>query len=284
MKKLTMLVALMVALCMVFTGCGGKDGQQSDPKDNVENVQKPEAPVYESREVWLCVRATEVNSGGNTSVKEYTYDAYGNQIREVNSATGGYTENTYDAWGHPIKTVIFSANGEAEVTSDMTYDADGRLLHEVTVNSSGELMSECDYTYDSEGYLLEEVQKLHYYDSVYRNVYTYNEAHTQYVITSYENDALWGSTEETYDADGNLLSSRTYRADGSFYNGVDCAYDQKGRLTVEWISHGGDMQSSYDVQYTYDENGLLIYKCTDSFSNHGITYEYELFTIQVRVK
>lgn len=291
MKKWTSLIALLMALCMVFTGCANEDDDRSDRRkdreereEGFEDVQKVEEPIYESREVWLCVRkSTESWENGNVGVMEYEYDEYGNQIRETNVNSGSYTVYTYDDHGNQTLSQYYNADGEASITTQYAYDDDGRLLHSLSAFADGELSTEYTYTYDDAGFPVERIEVMHYSDTEYRYVVTYNETHTTAYVESYKNGEANGYTEETYNADGNLLSSRSYRIDGSFSSGVDCEYDAQGRLTLELKYSGRETQPNYDVQYTYDENGLLVYQNVDYYYGHGVTYEYELMTVLVRV-
>lgn len=290
-KNWTVLIALMLALCMVFTGCSSDEDDRGDRRKDredrenlVEDVQQEEVPVYESREVWLCVRSSmELWENGNVNVTEYEYDEYGNRIRETNVKSGSYTDYTYDDRGNQIKSQYYGADGVAGIYTEYTYDEEDRLLHSLSIFSDGEPGMEYSYTYDDVGFLVERVETMHYSDTEYCYVVSYNDDHTAAHVDAYQNGEPNGYTEETYDSDGNLLSSRSYRGDGSFSSGVDCAYDEQGRLVVEWKYSGRETQASYDVQYTYDENGLLVYENVDYYYGHGITYEYELVTIQVRV-
>lgn len=292
MKKWTSLIALMMVLCMVFTGCANEDDDRTDRRkdredreEGFEGTQNVEEPVYESREVWLCVRKTvESWENGSIGVMEYEYDEYGNQIREINVVSGTYTENTYDDHGNRILSQYYNADGTAGIATEYAYDEEGRLLHSLSVYSDGELGSEYTYTYDDTGFPVERIEVMHFSGTEYRHAVTYNENHTSAYVESYKNGEASGYTEETYDDAGNLLTSRSYRTDGSFSSGVDCAYDEQGRLTLEQKYSGRETQPNYDVQYTYNENGMLVYQNVDYYYGHGVTYEYELFTIQVRVK
>lgn len=295
-SRLFAVLALLLAFSLVFSGCESdersidrddderEEDREEDQNRNDEDTGENVIPVYETQEVYLCVRAsTEQWDGTGTVVTEYEYDEYGNMTQSKNANYGNHMEYAYDADGNQIRSQYFSADGTAGSVTDMTYDADGRLLSSISTDSSGELSSEYYYTYDEAGFVIEEIQKMHYSDTEYRYVITYNDDHTQGTIQSYKNDELSGYTEETYDTDGNLLKSRSYRADGSFSSGIDCAYDEQGRIAVEWKYSDSETQADYDVLYTYDENGLLIFKDVDYYYGSGTTYEYELFEIQVRV-
>lgn len=304
-QKLFAMIALLLAFSMVFTGCSSDDRdnkrndrdddrvEDRDDRDEDEDDGDSERddddqsgiPVYETREVWLCVRATtEQWDGSGSFTWEYTYDEYGNRIREDNVAYGSAMVYTYDENGNQITSQYITTSGSAGSLTEKTYDEGGRILTSISTNSDGTVNSEYYYTYDEEGYLIEEVQQLNYGDqNVYRYVITYNADHTAATVMSYQNDELVGTTEETYDASGNLLTSRTYSVDGRFTSGVDCEYDEAGRISVEWKYSGSELQADYDVIYTYDENGLLVFKDVDYYYGSGTTYEYELMEILVRI-
>lgn len=304
-NRLLALMALLLAFSLVFAGCassghdndqddGGREETRSRDEDKNDNKdenredddgkEEPVLPVYETREVYLCVRTTtEQWDGSGTGVKEYEYDEYGNQICENNVTYGGGMKYDYDADGNQIRSQYVFDDGSIGSVTEMTYDAEGRLLSSVTKNADGELNLEYSYTYDEAGFVTDEVRKQHYNDTTLHYVITYSGDHTEAAIQRYKNDELAGYTEETYDSDGNLLRSDSYLADGTWSAAVECEYDGQGRLSVEWNYSSSELQADYDVIYTYDENGLLICKNVDYYYGYGTTYEYELFEIQVRV-
>lgn len=307
MKKFFAIIALLLAFSLVFAGCASADrdderddereeirdheedknddkDDKDDQDDDDENKVEIVPPVYENREVWLCVRATtEQWDGSGTGVKEYEYDEFGNKTSENNVTYGGGTKYEYDADGNQIRSQYFLSDGSAGSVMEMTYDKEGRLLSSVSTGSDGKVSSEYSYTYDEAGFVVDEVRKQHYNNTTYHYVITYNADHTEATIQGYKNDEPSGYTEETYNRNGDLLRSDSYASDGSWSSAVECEYDDQGRLTVEWKYSSSELQADYDVIYTYDENGLLINKNVDYYYGYGTTYEYECFEIKVRV-
>lgn len=287
---LLMLLALVLTFSFTLAGCSSDDPDSDRDEDEREEERDDEdeddedEPVYETREVYLCVRTSmEQWDSGAVFVNEYEYDEYGNRIRDTNNTSGSYTEYTYDADGNQIRSQYFRADGTPGSTTDKTYDDAGRILSSIAADASGELSSEYFYSYDETGHLVEETRTQHYNGTQYRYVFSYNSDYTYGKIDTYENDVWIGYTEESYDADGNLLRSDSYDAEGGWKSGMECAYDQEGRIAVEWNYSKSETQADYDVVYTYDANGLLVYRNVDYYYGYGMTYEYELFTIQVRV-
>lgn len=308
MKKLFAIIALLLAFSLVFAGCtsadpdndrdderdeirdhkedknNDKEQDNNDKNDDDDNKVEIVPPVYENREVWLCVRATtEQWDGSGTGVKEYEYDEFGNKISENNVTYGGGTTFEYDEYGNEIRSRSYLGDCAFSTYTEKTYDREGKLLTVVSSGDDGTVSSEYAYTYDDAGFVVDEVRKQHYNNTTYHYVITYNAEHTEATIQSYKNDVPSGYTEETYNQNGDLLRSDSYGADGTWSSAVECEYDDQGRLSVEWKYSSSELQADYDVIYTYDENGLLINKNVDYYYGYGTTYEYELLEIKVRV-
>lgn len=304
-SRLLAIIALLLSFALVFTGCEADDKDDrdrdereeerdrdddddeddEDDEDEEDGEDEVNEPVYERQTVYLCVRAsTEQWDGTGTVVTEYEYDEYGNQTVSRNATYGSYTEYTYDENGNQIGSVYYGADGSAGSTYEKTYDAEGRILSSASVNSEGNPGSTYLYTYDEAGYLIREEQNFHSSGSQYLYTFTYNEDHTEAYIEYYYNGELQSYSVESYDSDGNLLRADGYKPDGSWSGGMVCEYDDQGRLIVEWKYSTSETQSDYEVYYTYDENGLLVFKDVDYYYGSGTTYEYQAFEILVRVK
>lgn len=316
-NKLFAIIALLLAFSLIFAGCtgGGQDDrkddeweelhdrdEEKDNKDDGKNADKnddqneeqnkeeenekeePVLPVYETREIWLCVRMTrEMWDGSGTSETEYEYDEFGNKVSENHVTYGGGSTFEYDEYGNVTSSRYVAPTGSYGTITEMTYDASGNVLTKVSKGLDQKLSSEYTYTYDEAGFVVDEVQKQHYNNTEYHYVITYNADHTEATIQSYQNEQSIGYTNETYNQNGDLLRSDSYAADGTWKSAVACEYDTQGRISVEWHYSSSELQADYDVIYTYDENGLLVDKNVDYYYGYGDTYEYEQFEIKVRV-
>ena len=290
MKRIMVLIALMLTFSLLFAGCdkdqsgnNSIEATQNNTEDTVSGTEDV-LPVYETKKVSLCVRTTrEMWDGSSISVEEYEYDEFGNMIAENNVTYGDTTTHQYDDNGNLISTKYVAPGNSYGTLTQMTYNEKGNLLTKTTTLLDRTPRTECTYTYDEAGFLVDEVCTQHYDDTVYHYVTTYNEDHTEATVMIYKNNAPDGKTVETYNADGNLLRSDSYDAQGNWTKAVSCEYDSAGRLTVEWNYSESELQADYDVIYTYDENGLLTNVNVDYYYGYGTDYEYETFEIKVRV-
>lgn len=281
-NRLFAIIALLLAFLLVFAGCANHEAKDDRDEGQLESTPTQDADEnedeieYEIKEVWLCVRDTIKQwDGSGTSVYEYEYDEFGNQISMKDVAGDREWKYEYDAAGNQIRAKLPSG-----AVTEMTYDKEGHLLSSITTGSDGQVKMEYHYTYDKAGFVIEEVYKEYFIDFESQYVSTYNADHTERETVGYQNGEMTQKIVASLNANGDLLKSDTYDTDGTWMGGIECEYDDAGRITLERVLTPAEVQNTI---YTYDENGLLISKNTDYYYGSETTYEYERFEIKVRV-
>lgn len=298
MKK-RMASILSALLCMlVLAGCGDEKTLQSvelSPETQVteeESTQpstqapttlptEPE-PVYELQTVYLCVREKMHKYEGGDFLKGYSYDSYGRKTEYFGISDDGsrswVTQYSYDENGNLIE----ERTGDS--FSVFTYDEAGRLVSKLSYYQD-KCNAERYYVYDEAGFVIEETRIERYSDEVtYFFVMTYDENHTQCTIEQFRNGEPNGITAETYNSDGQVLSSTVHDANGDWKRTSTWTYDDTGRLLQEGTYSRSETQADYLTIYIYDENGLLVSKNVDYYYGYLLEFFYEPVEILVRVK
>ena len=254
----------------------------TQPTTETTEPTEPE-PVYEKQTVYLCVRTTMENwdESGSSEIL-YFYDEYGNSIKSENVNYGTWSEYTYDDWGNLLIQQNYSADGTIGGRYEYTYNENGQMLSQKYFRPDGSQFSEHYYTYDESDRLLSEVYRYMENDYLYEHIYS--EDGSELRINNYNHGELTGYTLQLFDANGLMYEQNSYKADGTWSYRQTCEYDSQGRLVLEWNYDSHELQPNYDVIYTYDENGLLVYKNVDYYYGYGMKYFYEAFEILVRVK
>lgn len=283
MKRLFVLLILCLSMTVLLCACG--DTEKPEQTTDAPQLQETEAvteepteaePVYELQTVYLCVQENMKNYEGGSNRKGYTYDEYG-RVKEyfMFNSDGSYAwvmEYIYDEQGNNIEI----RNGDSVTV--MTYDDAGRMLSKLSK------YMEYYYVYDEMGFVIEEKRIERFSDEVtYSFTMTYNADHTEATIDQFKNGESNGQTLETYNAEGQVLTSNTYDANGNWKHGQSWEYDEAGRLMKEYNYSRSETQADYETIYTYDENGLLISKNVDYYYGYLLEYTYEPFEILVRV-
>lgn len=291
MKRYYLSVFAVLLCLLVLSGCGGaKPDETTAPVQSPENQATTQAPtteptepepVYELRTVYLCVEEYLRNNEGGSSRRGYTYDEYGRKLTSFKIDSDGS-----HIW---IQEYIYDDNGNnIEIRSDtssevMTYDEAGRLLSKVTYYGE-ELGNEYYYEYDDQGFVISETRIQRYSsETTYTFSMTYNADHTEVKIDQFMNGEPNGTTVETYNEAGQVLSSHACDNNGNWKHGWTWEYDDAGKIIKEWKYSSSETQADYPVIYTYDENGLLISKVADYYYGSSTEYTYEPFEILVRV-
>jgi RHS repeat-associated protein len=189
-------------------------------------------------------RASSRQVLGQTSVS-YMYDMAGNLVSASAAAAG--VNRTYNA--RNLVSTVSRMNG---VASQYTYDQLGRLAS-LTHSGPSSVLNTQSYAYDAVGN---------------RNGATNSFA--QSLVTQPVSSALYdgdnqqvqfGSTGNTFDADGNLISSTASSASTGY------TWDSRGRLTAVSAPNG------QITRFAYDFAGILIHQA-DSGPSANVTQEF----------
>lgn len=157
-------------------------------------------------------------------VVDYAYDPVGNLL--VASAAAVSVTLTYDP--RNLLRTISRLNG---VTSQDTYDSLGRLLS-ITHSGPGGLLSSLSYTYDPVG------NRVSATNSAAQPLITQTVASATYDIDNKQNQ--FGSAANTFDANGNLISST--KSDGT----TSYTFDSRNRLVASSAPDGQMTTLKYD--------------------------------------
>lgn len=230
------------------------------------------------------------HSDGTWEKGSYTYDADGRPLtydRRLYNGTWKKTTYTYDAAGNEL-TRYETDHINYWTKYESTYDGAGRLLTKYTTDWKDEWTKHV-YTYDADGNMATE-EETDYYGKVSKYTYSSQKDKDGYPILLYAYEkrydsvvnedgtriekADWSEKESTYDADGNLLTSREYNyyykhpADSSG-NYTVYTYDDKGNCLAEESYRYSDYtdwentitrSESVGLTYTYDESGRILTK------------------------
>ena len=240
-----------------------------------------------------------------------TYDALGNMLSEVTTATDSAPETTrtftYNAKGYREKEVLTA--GAFTSTTVYTYDARSNVLSETTSDSDGGHRS-YTYTYDAAGNCLSETYSGSDVDSStlvttfnalgqtlksdYRSddgsgntvhevtTYTYNAQNRLVKEERVTTERLFDETStdgytitRTYDAAGRELSRTTVNADGTSET-TRYTYNASGDLATESYSSTNEGSIPWVDTYSYDAGGRLakiVEKIGDAESTTVYSYD-----------
>jgi hypothetical protein len=302
MKTMIRLLTLVLCIALLTCGCGSKKDDRSDDasdetkgngltdlfnKPTTEPTTEPTEetepePVYEKQTVYLCtVEKQTLHENDATSVRCNSYDEYGRKIeswiQKPDGSKGSVSTFTYDEFGNNIMETTQYGYYER------TFDEEGRILSQLYF-SGDECVSEYYYTYNEDGYLIERTETTRYSEEkTYIYKISYYPDYSNAVIDAYLNGEKIGFSEESYNADGQVIFYKNYEANGKLISTCESTYDSEGRLLEEYKKSSRDTQPNYKVIYTYDENGLLKSMDADYYYGHIVEYTYEPFEILVRV-
>lgn len=286
------IISVLLLLCLLLlAGCGDAKTDETAAPETAQMQQATQAPtteptepepVYELQTVYLCVQEKMHNYEGGDFLKGYSYDEYGRVTEyfgiNADGSRSWVTEYRYDENGNQTE----SRTGDS--VTCMTYDENGRMVSKLSYYKD-ECNAENYFVYDEAGFVIEETRIERYSDEVtYSFTITYNEDHTEARIEQFKNGEPNGVTEETYNAAGQVLTSKVCDASGSWKRTQTWEYDAEGKLLQEGNYSRSETQADYMTIYTYDENGLLLSKNVDYYYGYLLEFTYEPFEILVRVK
>ena len=207
-------------------------------------------------------RLSKLTDGSNALIVAYTYDATGRLARK-DMGNGTSTTFSYDLAGNLLHLVNLAPGGSVNSQFDYTYDSLGRRASMTSADGMtkygydalGQLISvslpgggSIEYTYDGAGNRVAEVD---------------NGATTDYASDSNDQYLTIGESNNSFDADGNLVLSSGPGGNTAY------TYDAQGRLigvnsaTDTWIykydALGNRISSTHNgqtTQYLVDPLGL----------------------------
>ena len=241
-----------------------------------------------------CLSYESIDTLGNFSFYEYTYDADGRVLTQT--CTSGYdpttpasqteTTYTYDEKGNVLTEKIVEDGISKHRTT--TYNDKGQLICQVYVYT-GQYTTETKYTYDARDYLvLEESNSVHMDNktSWSKAEYTYDDTSDENRRVHIKRETNSEGSERTYtyiyDAEGLLLEEGNQIL-GGVWGKEEYTYDQCGnQLTHKQSSgdyEGSEAKYWYQQTYTYDKDNKVIMETTVTHKGEGqvINYTYDDF-------
>lgn len=172
--------------------------------------------------------------------KEWTYDENGNLIRYLSDRGSIVTneEYTYDENGRKI---------EYEYRHERLFDRPWHLRTTYAYDTDGNLSRATEYREMNYGWITSE-------ETVYSD-YDENGNATVEQIKQYSAAIIDAHTENTYDKNGNLLSSLIYDPYGNLIQSETYQYDAEGREILQ-ESYDAKENTTYRFESAYDENGV----------------------------
>ena len=192
MKRL--LAILLCFVCIVcLTACGEKEPQPEfhiSKRQLEHNTGDINLTVTEYDDKWQIVSAKIYLNGEISSELEYSYNEDSSLVT-VKTRSRLYGESVseyrqeFDGEGRLSKSSSYN-EGELVGSTEYSYDAEGRETELVSRDPNGEIYSKLKYEYDKKGNLI--------YYTVETSGYTLKQEHS-------------------YDKDGHIISTKTYRND-----------------------------------------------------------------------
>lgn len=215
-------------------------------------------------------RLAELTDGGGQRLVLYQYDPIGRLALETRG-NGVKTTYEYDDAGQLLHLIHSAPDSTVLSRFDYTYDADGRRTSMTTLEGTTE------YVYDAGGQLLlvalpnGRIVRYSYDAAGNRTEVTDNGATTGYTVNEMNQYLAVGSTSQSFDPDGNLVSS--FGPDGA----RSYTYDADGQL-VSAITPQGTWNYEYDVfgnRIATIHNGLRTEYLIDPGGLSSVFAEYD---------
>ncbi len=225
---------------------------------------------YDSRGNKVEEKIFNTSDGSILSKIDYRYDSDGNLVEEVHSKGEEKTKIVYryDSTGNKREMVSYRTDGSVDRKSVYSYNSDGYLTECLGYLSDGHPYSKESYAYDSAGNVIEEKNSLTRYVSRYDgdgNVVELVKFQRDFNSLDSVVYRVSDRLQFDYDASGNLVAQRAYKADSSIRATSNYAYDDKGNILQETdLTHDGHVD--YTVTYTYDKKENVV---EETGSEHG---------------
>ncbi len=246
-NPLSLLLTILLGASLIANGQSKSDLEQAGLRGSVQTV-KTEITEF-------TIRDGKNVEGPRLPVQTVDYDARGNRTRRVDFNRDGSVAQTivynYDAEGRRTGYEDYLPGLTAARKHIYVLDQTGKRVEYKIVQPTGKAGDEKYlYKYDAGGNLIaEELQ---------------------------HKSSLISRNENTYDAQGRLITQTMYNPDGSVSARLNNSFGADGR-PLERVRHDGDLLT-YRVSYKYDGKGRLervetsgSYVETDSSSESYIT-------------
>ncbi len=231
------------------------DTIQSD-NESTEIVEESSAMI--TRHLILKKSTTYMANSDYIHICEENYDYNGNVIKIADRYgydSGEYIEEyLYDENNNLTDYVSYDENGI--ISSKKHYDNDGNVLEYTDYDSNGNIINQRVHEITQDG-------SIHIYD----------------LTLNTSSNELFKEYEEFYDSSGVILSSISYRTDGTLRKTVSYQYENSNLIAESSTDDNG--QYNYLIEYDYDtDNRLISKKYSDTFGYslskvYSVKYTYD---------
>lgn len=284
------LIPVILTLLLLLTACGGEEmtettGGAASEQPTYSN-EGPEG-ILEEKDTETVYKIAKMTVMGETGeirwYREYVYDENGFCMEEHETSNQGELTyrraNTPDELGRTAESQITEFGGRS-YTIKYSYDDQNRVTREETWEN-GALFEYTEYTYDDQGNYLTLKQ---YYDGEvvmdYAFSYTYDEQGNQTVMEESLFGELLYRVENTYDADGRVVSSVTTLSSGEIQSRTESSWD--GMTETRNYYTGEETEAYMTSVVTYDAAGNVVFEET-RYSGEVTSmteYVYEPFEVK----
>ena len=159
----------------------------------------------------------------------------------------------YDTDGNIAQERFYDGDGTLQRLDVSVYNSDGKYLEQTTYDSSSQVLLRGEWTYDSQGRLLSYSQTNASEKVLYSSASTYDADGIQ---TATWNDIDGTSGVSTYNADGKLVYSTYYNANGKEESHSEYVYDADGRQ-IQSFQYDRNNTLTYQTDFTYSGDKLI---------------------------
>lgn len=191
----------------------------------------------------------------------------------------------YDERGNRVKRVDFNRDGSVAETIVYTFDTEGRSTGYEDFTPGLENPRKHIYILAADGRrseykMIQPTGK----PADEKYVYKYDGSGNKIGEELFHKDSLVSRNENTYDANGRLISQVIYNPDGTVSARIQNSFAADGK-PVERIRHDGDLVT-YRVRYKYDDKGRLLERevngsfvdmesSSESYTTGKVVYTYK---------
>ncbi|MBE5963993.1 MAG: hypothetical protein E7252_03515 [Lachnospira sp.] len=247
-----------------------------DAKGNTTKVL-----AYEEN-VLVYVQEYEYDDNGNCTCQKFcdadkqldsmritTYNVNGDILEIIdydsNEVVTARAVYTYNDKGKETSYILYNMEGKVSKRTESAYDESGNLINYKQYGTTDLVDKEERYTYDANNNMREKTQHDMYGQELLKEVYEYDSYDNQTALTRYVEDReVYKETiEYTYDANGNMLTSRKDNSgieEFAKYKTIVVAKEETEKLynlPTKKVFYKGDENIGYSKNH-YDVEGRLI--------------------------